>query len=188
MAIRMVAYRRPEVLPPFKFLAKAFRPNKTTPEAPNPIYILHNSGLATFARVVVRRHTTWRVSCAQLEFSLNTSPEVWENAKMQARFDQLAAQWLEDTEWFSSSSEIIQHPAYHEIISMGMPALPWIMRSLEETGGHWFWALRAITGEDPVPIDELGDVAAMTARWLAWWNTRNSPRPRKRINARSKTA
>ena len=107
---------------------------------------------------------------------------------MQSRFDQLAAQWLEETEYLSSSSDIIRHPAYEQIISMGEPALPWIMRSLEETGGHWFWALSEITGENPVPPDELGDIAAMTARWLEWWNDRNSPEPRRRVNARAKSA
>lgn len=42
------------------------------------------------------------------------------------------------------------HPAYQQIIGMGEKALPLILRDLRDRPtGHWFWALNAITGEEP---------------------------------------
>ncbi len=33
---------------------------------------------------------------------------------------------------------------------------------------HWFWALRSITGRNPVGEDERGNMRAMAEAWLAW--------------------
>ena len=89
-------------------------------------------------------------------------------ADIQAEFDRLAAEWKEDTRFVSSTHALTGHPAYQRIIRIGEPALPLILRNLEESGGHWFSALREITGEDPVKPEERGNVRAMTARWLEW--------------------
>ena len=35
-------------------------------------------------------------------------------------------------------------------------------------GGHWFYALREITGANPVKPDDRGKVAIMQASWLEW--------------------
>jgi hypothetical protein len=60
------------------------------------------------------------------------------------------------------------HPAYQQIIGMGTPAVPLILAELKRGVDHWFWALRAITRENPVPPESLGDMDAMAAAWLAW--------------------
>ena len=96
---------------------------------------------------------------------------------IQAEFDRLVAEWKEGTKYQSSSDDIISYPAYQQIIGMGKPVLPLIIRNLEEAGGHWFWALREITGEDPVQPEEWGNIAAMTARWLAWWKNHSYLEP-----------
>ena len=41
------------------------------------------------------------------------------------------------------------HPAYQQIIGMGADAVPFILLEMEEHGGYWFWALSAITGQNP---------------------------------------
>ena len=51
---------------------------------------------------------------------------------------------------------------------MGSAALPFIFSELEREPDNWFWALKAITGEDPVPEEHRGDVALMAKDWLAW--------------------
>jgi len=33
---------------------------------------------------------------------------------------------------------------------------------------HWFWALEAITGENPVGKEDAGDVEASARGWIAW--------------------
>jgi hypothetical protein len=44
--------------------------------------------------------------------------------------------------------------AYYKIIGMGMAAVPFILKDLEQNEpNHWLWALHAITEENPVPAD-----------------------------------
>jgi hypothetical protein len=84
------------------------------------------------------------------------------------RFRELTARWHKDTVFLSSTSDIATHPAYQQVIGMGQAALPFIFTELRNKPGHWFWALRSITGEDPVPAQARGNLAQMTAAWLRW--------------------
>jgi hypothetical protein len=43
-----------------------------------------------------------------------------------------------------------------------------LLRDLEREPAHWFEALQAITGEDPVRREQWGNIPAMRAAWLAW--------------------
>ncbi|MBI5865351.1 MAG: hypothetical protein HZB38_12750 [Planctomycetes bacterium] len=84
------------------------------------------------------------------------------------RFQRLARQWREDTRWLSSTTDIAMHPAYQAIIGMGPEALPMIVDDLRENAGHWYWALKAISNEDPVPPGDRGAIKRMKAAWLRW--------------------
>ena len=90
--------------------------------------------------------------------------------KRSARFCKLKEKWEKETLFLSSTSEICMHPAYQGIIGMGPAVLPFIMREMAEKPALWFWALKAITGEDPVPESERGKTAKMTEIWLYWWS------------------
>lgn len=84
-------------------------------------------------------------------------------------FSRLAEAWQQATALVSSINEKSMHPAYQQIIGMGNEALPLIFRELANgEPDHWFWALRAITGEDPVSPEHRGDIDAMTRAWLQW--------------------
>lgn len=96
------------------------------------------------------------------------SPISREAVGLQTRFKRLAAQWRGEVRFSSSASEIAMNPAYQQIIGMGPSVVPLIMDELKEEPDHWFWALKAVTGADPVEPDEAGDVEAMSARWLVW--------------------
>lgn len=81
-------------------------------------------------------------------------------------FKFLAMEWKNDTRLMSSLSDMFMHPAYQRIMSMGKPALPFILGDLRHNSGHWFHALRYIVGKD---------IAAGTRRvsdardaWLGW--------------------
>jgi hypothetical protein len=89
-------------------------------------------------------------------------------AASERSFHDLARRWREDTETMSSIEDMALHPAYQRIIGMGPAALPLILRELERAPDHWFWALRAITGADPVEPEQRGDIKRMAAVWLAW--------------------
>ena len=84
------------------------------------------------------------------------------------RFLRLSRRWREDTQWLSSSTQIAMHPAYQAIIGMGDDALRWILADLRRTSAPWFWALKAISAEDPVPPSDRGVVCKMTEAWLEW--------------------
>jgi hypothetical protein len=60
------------------------------------------------------------------------------------------------------------HPSYQRIIGLGKPVLGLLLEEIKARPDHWFWALQAITGEDPVPENEKGDLAKMSSRWIEW--------------------
>lgn len=84
------------------------------------------------------------------------------------RFKKLASSWRAECAHVSSVREMVLHPAYQQIIGMGPDALPLIFAELERSPDHWFWALRAITQEDPVPREHRGNVVEMARAWLGW--------------------
>ena len=84
------------------------------------------------------------------------------------RFRRLEALWRAETGHLSSSSKIIDHPAYREIIRMGQTVVPFMLRDLEQQPQLWVWALPEITGEDPVLVEDRGDIVKMTTAWLRW--------------------
>jgi hypothetical protein len=89
------------------------------------------------------------------------------NAQEQ-RFRQLASQWRKEVAHLSSSVQMAAHPAYREIIAMGKPAIPLLLAELQRAPHFWFAALRALTGENPVPKEIAGQVKAMARAWIQW--------------------
>ena len=85
------------------------------------------------------------------------------------KFNELKNKWLEDTELFSSVRDKAMHPAYQEIIGMGKIAIPMIMADLIMNNNHWFWALRSITGKNPVSPANRGKIKEMAFEWMWWW-------------------
>ena len=86
----------------------------------------------------------------------------------QKQFNRLAEQWTRETGHESFIQRAALHPAYQQIIGMGPRVIPLILRDLEETHRQWFWALRAITGQSPIPDESKGNVRKMTEAWLDW--------------------
>ena len=89
-------------------------------------------------------------------------------ADIETEFNNLYSEWKRDTILDSNVSNIATHPAYQRIIGMGAGALPYIFRALRADADHWFWALRSITGVNPVPPEYRGDIARMREFWLDW--------------------
>lgn len=89
------------------------------------------------------------------------------------KFQQLANQWLKDTINMSSVAARVAHPAYLQIIGMGEKAVPLLLRELERRPSHWFPALTAITGENPIPEEARGRFKEMKEAWLEWGRKNN---------------
>ncbi len=89
---------------------------------------------------------------------------------LEQAFDALADQWRNDTVLLSSVDKMAMHPAYQRIIGLGPQALPLILRELQARPDHWFWALHAISGDDPVRPGATFDEAVDA--WLKWGRER----------------
>ena len=85
-------------------------------------------------------------------------------------FQELADQWRRETAHLSLAIKKVMHPAYQRIIGLGPNAVPLILRELQRRPGHWFWALKAITGDDPAQPEDTISQAAQA--WLRWGKER----------------
>jgi hypothetical protein len=77
------------------------------------------------------------------------------------KFRRLASVWRAETAYVSSSSDLVAHPAFQEIVGMGSPVIPLLLRELEKRTGHWHRALWQITSADSVPSAGQGNVEQM---------------------------
>lgn len=91
-----------------------------------------------------------------------------DSRRLEAEFARLAEEWKTDTEFVSSVTDNLMHPAYQRIIGMGFQAVPLLLRELRDRPHHWFWALRCISGEEPASFDETSSFEDVRQGWLAW--------------------
>ena len=84
----------------------------------------------------------------------------------ESHFRHLVDQWRRETEHISSLKQACLHPAYQRIIGMGPAVVPYLLRELAQAPDHWFWALNAITEEDPA--QSVDSFEAARQAWLAW--------------------
>lgn len=90
---------------------------------------------------------------------------------VEERFHSLVKIWQADRPPNLRVADKINHSAYQAIIGLGPTAIPYILHEVEHNLDHWFWALRAITGADPVPVESRGKLKEMAQAWLAWGRT-----------------
>jgi len=84
------------------------------------------------------------------------------------QFYELADTWRAESALSSSISEMVQHPAYLRIIGLGPRVLPLLLRDVEQRQEHWYPALSAITGANPVRPQDRGRIDAMADAWITW--------------------
>ncbi|MEZ0006271.1 hypothetical protein ABH942_001634 [Flavobacterium sp. 28YEA47A] len=93
--------------------------------------------------------------------------------KMFKNFLKLKDSWVLETMFASNSNEIFNNHAYQEIICMGQKSVPWIIRELKKSNDHWFFALREITGVDPILPEHYGKINDMKNDWINWYEQNN---------------
>lgn len=96
--------------------------------------------------------------------SLQTQPA----PEMRERFRRLAAEWKEQSRYLSNTAQMAMLKPYQRIIGMGWSAVPLILEELGREPDQWFWALEAITEENPVPPDTAGHVRRSADAWIQW--------------------
>ncbi len=87
-------------------------------------------------------------------------------------FHDSVREWKEMRRPLSSAVKLADHPAYLRIIDLGHAHRETVTRllveELERAPDHWFIALQAVTGSDPVPPEAHGRVKDMAAAWVQW--------------------
>jgi hypothetical protein len=95
-----------------------------------------------------------------------SSPQV--EADLRERFEQLRDEWKAQSQCLSNTAQIAMLWSYQQIIGMGMPVVPLILAELRRETDHWFWALEAISAENPAPPEAVGKVEQTAEAWLDW--------------------
>jgi hypothetical protein len=90
------------------------------------------------------------------------------SADIQKRFERLAREWKEKSRFLSNTAQMALLRPYQAIIGMGMPAVALILQELQREPDQWFWALEAITEENPVRAEDRGNVRRMAVAWIEW--------------------
>src|SRR5438876_7709544 len=91
---------------------------------------------------------------------------------IQERFRRLMSEWKEQSRYLSNTAQMAMLKPYQRIIGMGWPAIPLILDELAREPDQWFWALEAITEENPVPPDAAGHVRRSAEAWIQWGRER----------------
>jgi hypothetical protein len=99
-------------------------------------------------------------------------PQVAPEPGVRGRFDRLAAEWKQQSRHLSNTAQMAMLKPYQRIIGMGPPVVPLILEELRRQPDQWFWALEAITEENPVPRENLGKTRLMAEAWLRWGEKR----------------
>ncbi len=97
---------------------------------------------------------------------MSTQPRNTETVEQ--RFGRLAAVWLGETGHISSTTQLVAHPAFQEIVGLGPAVIPCLLRELERRSAHWHWALERITHVDPVPPGSRDNLDRAAEAWLRW--------------------
>jgi hypothetical protein len=93
---------------------------------------------------------------------------------LEKAFHESVDRWKADTLHWSSITKMVAHPSYLRIIGLASygrnAVLRLLIAELQNDPDHWFAALEAITGKNPVPPTvSLGEAVAS---WIEWWNQR----------------
>jgi hypothetical protein len=93
------------------------------------------------------------------------------SSELEKSFEKHVKAWKKATLVLSSLTEIVLNQDYQAIIGMGKPAICFILERLNDPTielEHWDWALRALTGANPVDDADAGDLKKITEAWLSW--------------------
>jgi len=98
-------------------------------------------------------------------------------AEIHDRFRRLTAEWKEKSQFLSNTAQMALLQPYQRIIGMGLPVVSLILEELKREPDQWFWALEAITEENPVPPEAAGNVRQMASAWIEWGKQRGLVSP-----------
>lgn len=98
-------------------------------------------------------------------FKIDLKPQYY----IKKQLDNLYKRWKEETAGLSSTTRMIEHDLYQQIIEMGKSVVPYIILNLRYNPDHLFHALSIITGEQAIKAEHSGQLDNMAADWIEWW-------------------
>ena len=87
---------------------------------------------------------------------------------VEERFQDFAGRWRAETLFSSSATDLVLNVWYQRIIALGEAVVPLLLRELEREPGHWGYALRVVTGVNPVSPGHSGDLEQIATAWVSW--------------------
>lgn len=91
-----------------------------------------------------------------------------DNEFVTSEFRKHSFKWRDDTKHISSPTQKYLHPSYARIIGLGPSVIKLLLESLRREPDDWFYALRAVSGANPVTTEMAGFYDEMTEAWLQW--------------------
>jgi hypothetical protein len=107
---------------------------------------------------------------AKGEIFVMRAPTLRPQHDVESLFAELADRWEAETLVLASPVEAAMHSAYQRIIGLGLQVITFILERLQQTRRYWFWALAAITGENPAA--GAGSTRAAVDAWVDWGRER----------------
>lgn len=85
------------------------------------------------------------------------------------KFNTLVAKWKNDSRTSLLMTQKCTDASYQRIIGMGQQIIPLLLKKVSEPSGEdWFWALSAITHENPVKSENRGIINNVIEDWIKW--------------------
>jgi hypothetical protein len=95
-------------------------------------------------------------------------PQIQSTPKSRDRFRLLAAEWQRQSRYLSNTAQMAMLKPYQRIIGIGWSTVPLILEEPRREPDQCFWALEAITDENPVQPDAAGHVQRSADAWVQW--------------------
>ncbi len=93
--------------------------------------------------------------------------------QLKEKFEYYTSVWTNETMFSSSIHEIINNSAYRSIVGLGKDVIPFIIDELKKEDNHWFYALEALTGQNPIKKEHRGFIKLMKSDWIEWAEKNN---------------
>lgn len=94
------------------------------------------------------------------------------DASVEDQFISLTKRWKRETMMSSLAAEKIKNLNYQTIIGLGVTfkekVIHLILKDLEENIEYWHYALKSITGYNPVPKGMVNNLDAVRDYWIKW--------------------
>lgn len=94
--------------------------------------------------------------------------EVKKDNSLETKFNDFVITWKRATSNIPSIRRRLKHNSYQEIINLGKPVLPLLLKEMESNPDHWMVALSVLSGANPVPKNAAEDVKRAAQLWIEW--------------------